>query len=333
MNSPVSANPADSGNLTHPQLHSLLPPFSEDSAAKFATSADLRPTFQLDGRLHDPMTDRYAFLQTDLQTPKLNRVHRHLWLAGLPRPARPLHRQRLLGRAIHLTEVPDEHLIWHENYILIKPIPEYLLSYHFWKAELCHDEALHRSARGLLLSYVWIVSSKSDFNIACETGILPSNTEWNAWRSFVRSMVGGDAQMLLQVDSRYWYGELRLSRLNSLYRVGAAGFSKHNLVFGYMSSSQRYTTFFERNFGWLLAVFVYLTVILSALQVALATNKFGHDARFQSLSYGAAVMSLGVVWTAVGVVLFVWLALFLFHLVSTIRYCKKVDNQRRQSSK
>jgi hypothetical protein len=320
--------------LDLPRPQPLLPPFSEDSTVEFATSANLPPFFQHDDGLQDPMADTYIFLQTDLRTPKLNRVHRYLWLAGLPQPARPLHRQRLLGRAIHLTEIPDEHLIWHDNYILIKPVPEYLLSYEFWKHELCHDESLHRSACGLLLSYVWIVRSRSDFNIACEIGVLPPDTEWSAWRLVVRSIVGSiGVQPLRQVDDRYRYGELRLSRLNSLYRVGAAGFSKRNLVVGYMSSSQRYTTFFERNFGWLLAVFVYLTVILSALQVALATDRFGHDLRLQSLAYILALMSLVVVWVAVVVVLGVWVGLFVFHLASTIQYCKKVDYQRQQLEK
>jgi hypothetical protein len=34
-----------------------------------------------------------------------------MWLAGLPRPAGPLHRQKLLQRQILITENPDEHLV------------------------------------------------------------------------------------------------------------------------------------------------------------------------------------------------------------------------------
>ncbi|KAH8749369.1 hypothetical protein F5883DRAFT_633601 [Diaporthe sp. PMI_573] len=315
--------------------HRLAPPFSKNNAIRSSTSqdADLPPVFRHGNRLNDPRRDVGAFLHTDLRTPKLNRVHQYLWLAGLPRPARPLHRQRLLGRAVYLTEVPDEHLVWHETYILIKPLPEYLLSYSFWEDEICRDEALYQSACGLLLSYVWLISTRSDLRIAHEVGVLAPDIRWEPWTTLVLDFLRCvDIHTLHQVDRRYAYSELRLSRLNSLYRFGAAGFSLDKLVYGYMSGSTRYTTFFAHNFGWLLVIFIYITVVLSAMQVALATNKLGQDARFQGFSYGAALMSLAFVLVVVAVVLAVWLALFWFHLVSTIQYCNKTDLQRRPAS-
>ncbi|KAM6514131.1 hypothetical protein FALCPG4_015291 [Fusarium falciforme] len=205
----------------------------------------------------------------------------------MPRPARPLHRQRLLLRTIHLTECADEHLAWHETCVFIKPIPEYLIDYEFWEQELCADEALHRSACGLLLSYAWLVCYKSDLRIAGEAGLLPVNIDWNAW------------------TTRYGYSELRLSRLKTLYRFGAASFSLRNVVYGFMSGSTRYTTFFERNFGWILAVFVYMSVVLSAMQVALATERFGDDIPFQQFSYGMALLSMAFVLAAVAFMLLV----------------------------
>jgi glycerol-3-phosphate acyltransferase PlsY len=98
-----------------------------------------------------------------------------------------------------------------------------------------------------------------------------------------------------------------------------------------MSGSHRYTTFFERNFGWLLVIFVYITVILSAMQVALATE-IGHNDRFLGFCCGVALMSMAFVLFAVAVVLAVWLALFWFHLVSAIRYRNKRELQRRLAS-
>lgn len=268
-----------------------------------------------------------------MRTPKLNRVHQYLWLAGLPRPARPLHRQRLLGRTIRLTEVPDEHLVWHETYILVKPLPEYLLSYNFWEDELCNDETLYQSACGLLLSYVWLISTRSDLHIAHDVGVLAPDVQWEAWMMLVLDFLNCvDIHSLNQVDRRYAYSELRLSRLNSLYRLGAAGFSTNKLVYGYMSGSDRYTTFFERNFGWLLIIFIYITVVLSAMQVALATTSFGQNARFQGFSYGVALTAVGFVLMAVAVALSVWLALFWYHLLSTIQYCKRTDLQRQIAS-
>jgi hypothetical protein len=94
-----------------------------------------------------------AYLTLDLRTPGLNHIHIYLWLAGLPNAARPLHRQRLLERSILITEDPDEHLVWLEAPIFIKPLPDYLLDYEYWRDNLCTDEELCKSACGLLLSY------------------------------------------------------------------------------------------------------------------------------------------------------------------------------------
>ncbi|KAJ4218357.1 hypothetical protein NW757_014597 [Fusarium falciforme] len=105
----------------------------------------------------------------------------------MSRPARPLHRQRLLLRTIHLTECANEHLMWHKTYIFIKPIPKYLINYEFWEQELRADEALHKSACGLLLSYACY---KSDLHIAGEAGLLPANIDWNAWTMFMMDFTG-----------------------------------------------------------------------------------------------------------------------------------------------
>ncbi|KAM6506763.1 hypothetical protein FALCPG4_018592 [Fusarium falciforme] len=142
-----------------------------------------------------------------------------------------------------------------------------------------------------------------------------------------------DTSTLCQVDSRYGYSELRLSRLNTLYRFGAAGFSLRNVVYGFMSGSTRYTTFFKRNFGWILAVFVYMSVVLSGMQVALATERFGDDIRFQQFSYGMALLSMSFVFAAVSAMLLVWSTLFCFHLLSTAQHCKRVASQRRDRSR
>lgn len=108
------------------------PPFSNENALRSSAHAALPHNFRHNDQLLDPRKETCAYLKTDLQTPMLSKIHRLLWLAGLPRPARPLHRQRLLLRTIYLTESPDEHLVWHETCIFIKPLPEYLLDYEFW---------------------------------------------------------------------------------------------------------------------------------------------------------------------------------------------------------
>jgi hypothetical protein len=226
-------------------------------------------------------------------------------------------------RTIVLTECPDEHLVWHDTSIWIKPLPEYLLDYGFWEDHLCDDEVLYKSACGLLMSYTWLIYYKSDHRIAVEMGLLPHDMNYDTWTAFTINL-----NLAFQVSPRYEYGELRLSRLNSLYRFGAAGFSLWNVVFGFVSRSTHYTAFFQRNFGWILAVFGYFTVLLSAMQVALATEKLGGSAAFQEFSLCIAMLSLAFVLFTVAIILFVWAFMFWFHLLSTAQYVKKTRMQR-----
>lgn len=252
-----------------------------------------------------------------------------MWLAGLPRPARPLHRQKLLKREIILTESPDQHLVWHESRIFVKPIPDFLLSYDYWENELCTNEELYKCACGLLLSYAWLVCHKSDFGIAKETGLLSEEIPWTWWTAFVRDILGNiDTSTLHQVNKRYQYGELRLSRLNSLYRYTPSVFSVEHLVYGFMSSSTWYRAFFERNFAWLLAIFAYITVVLSAMQVGLATEKLQANVQFQGASYGFAITSMIALAVTFMVVLLVWMILIFYHFSSTIQYSRRVEKER-----
>ncbi|GAW20390.1 hypothetical protein ANO14919_098960 [Xylariales sp. No.14919] len=311
----------------------LVPPFSKANALRSSAHILFPHAFRQDSELCDPRKNVHAFLKNDLEPTRLNKINQHLWLAGLPRPARFLHRQRLLMRTILLTESPDEHLVWHDTDIWIKPIPEYLLSFEFWESEICDDEELYKSAYGLLLSYTWLISYSSDHRIAVDTGILPADIDYNAWTAFAVDLnKRSGLAASIPINERYDYGELRLSRLNHLYRLGAAGFSLWNVVFGFTSRSTRYPAFFQRNFGWVLAVFVYFTVLLSAVQVALAVESLGSNVGFQSFSRGIALFSLAFILVAVAIMLLVWSFLFWFHLMSTIQYLKKIKSQRMDAT-
>lgn len=57
-------------------------------------------------RLVDPARkeDLQTYLKGDLDVDGLNKVHKHLWLAGLPQCARPLFHQLVIDRKVILTE-------------------------------------------------------------------------------------------------------------------------------------------------------------------------------------------------------------------------------------
>ena len=264
-----------------------------------------------------------------MKTPRLNDIHQHLWLAGLPNAARPLHRQKLIGRSILITEDPDEHLVWFEAQIFIKPLPNFLLDYDYWNDNLCSDQELRESACGLLLSYVWLVRYKIDLDIAKESGLLSKNIKWPNWVEFLEAFLDNiNLDTLSNVNKRYKYGELRLSRLNAIYRFIPPVYSIKNFIRGYKTGSTWYNAFFERHFKWMLAVFAVLSVFLSALQVGLATRMLQDDGVFQSVSYGFALAAVVAVVASVAVVFFVWLGLFWYYLLSTRRYDKAVDRRR-----
>lgn len=308
----------------------LAPPFSRENAIRKTELCGplIKHTIVL-----NPNRDLSAHLGADLSTVRIDCVYQSLWLAGLSRPARPLHRQRLLQRAIDVTEDPNEHLVWYDHRILIKPLPEYLLDYDFWADELCRDNGLHASACGLLLSYSWLIVSPSDLRVAIEAGLLPQATTWNLWASLISDFLGRlDTRKLYQVDRRYHYGELRLSRLDSLYRLGFAGLSMRNMVLAFMPLPDRYNTFFKRNFSWIIVGFVYVTVILSAMQVALATEQFSRDARLQELSWGVAIMSLALVFAALVLMAGVWAFLFCYHLYFARSSCRQAERVRNRPS-
>ncbi|KAK2810988.1 hypothetical protein FQN50_002581 [Emmonsiellopsis sp. PD_5] len=296
----------------------LRPPFSQERSLLDPARVQQPATVRLDGQLLLSAQEPARYMDVELKTPKLDRIHRHLWLAGLPRPARPLHRQKLLDRTILVTEIPDEHLVWRESEIFIKPIPEFLLSYKLWEDRLCRDEELHQCACGFLLSYSWLVCYKSDFRIAKEVGLLPAEIEWEQWNRFV--------------SKRYRYGELRLSRLHSIYRFMPSTFSVDNFVRGYMSGSTWYRAFFKRNFAWLLALFVYVSVVLSAMQVGLATKQLEGNIHFHEVSYGFAVMSVVIVALSILVIFMLWAVLFWYHIYSTRQYSRNVEAKRAKEA-
>lgn len=194
--------------------------------------------------------DAYSFLQHDLNVSRLNRIHRWLWMVGLPGSPRPLHYQIMKKRALVLTEQMDLHLVWSPSRILIKPLPRYLLSPDFWQASLCPHPHLYRIALGFLLSWVALIEKESDFKIAMANGYLPDEMTWSAWLIIVGEVMLRPAPARTRlpqhhtigiivdnkklVNNRFLYGELRIGRLNMIYRFALGHFR------GYLSSCTTY---------------------------------------------------------------------------------------------
>ncbi|KAK7419114.1 hypothetical protein QQZ08_010984 [Neonectria magnoliae] len=97
---------------------------------------------------------------------------------------------------------------------------------------------------------IWFGMKHADLRITHDTGLLPDDIDFEAWTAFMADFKCHiNVHSLHQADPHYGYGELRLSRLNTLYRFSVAGFSLRDVVHGFMPWPTRYTNFFEQNFG------------------------------------------------------------------------------------
>ena len=311
-----------------PPFSKELGPFAETDPLKSYDPAGLvlPALVQLSGgKFIVPKHDLRRYLTSELDVSRLNRINHRLWLAGLPRGARPLHKQILLGRKVVVTEQADLHLVWSKSRIFIKPLPRFLLTHDTWLSHLCKDEGLFKSATGFLLSYAWLVCYRSDLRIAHDLGLLPPEITWEQWTTFLEDFLRHlDTSSASSINERYRFGELRLNRLNWIYRLSVYNLGFRGINRGYFRGPEWYTQFLHENFGWLLAVFGYLSIVLSAMQVGLVTDKLVENTIFQDASYGFSVLSITMPVIIVGAVFLASLFQIFFNVRATRRYNEEV---------
>lgn len=238
-------------------------------------------------------------------------------------PPRPLHHQRLLNREIVLTERLDLHLVWGRGRMFVKPLPRFLLEPRFWEEHLrcgppptdnrpCTCRGRRERALGFLLSYAALITHESDFYLAKQNYLLPPETQWQGWRAVVREVLD-TTHIYSLIDPRFHYGELRLSRLNKIYFLWKTPFRS------YMARWNQYRSFFDDNFALLASSTVYVAIVLTAMQVGQETELQGNSA-FQSATYGFTVFSILGPLVAVGLILMLFLYVFVGNWIATRRY-------------
>jgi succinate dehydrogenase/fumarate reductase cytochrome b subunit len=276
--------------------------------------------------------DIQGFVAVDLNVDRLNDIHGSLWRCGRPMNARGLHRQILENRSIVKTEQADLHLLYYDKILLLKPLPSYLLCQCAWDLYLNHDKKLHKLACGFLLSYIWLIRSPVDFKLAEEAHLLPSHLTWPKWKKLVvefLKVINPDS--LDQVNKRYHFGELRLGRINTIYRTNPKYFFKY-FVRGYLYNYNRYVVFFQRNVGWVLVVFVWFSLILSAMQVGTTVMDLTHNTAFNKASFGFVVFSIVMVAALLVFVGTIFVAVFLYNMVAAISHKNSAAKWRKKLS-
>lgn len=258
-----------------------------------------------------------TFMTSQLDVSRLTKINQYLWLAGLEIPARALHHQIAVGLRITITEQADLHLLRDETRIFIKPLPEFLLRHSVWQDYICGNRELHENASGFLLSYLWLICLKSDFKVAHDLGLLPDTVNWETWTQYAKCMVHTiDHVGYKGINIRYRRGELRLGRVTWIYRLCPITFSFRNFPHSYVYGYHTYASFLQANLAWLVSVFVYIALVLQAMQVGLSTKTLSESNVFQNASYGFTTFAIIAPLVVFCAVVFVMLALVL----ENIRY-------------
>jgi len=158
------------------------------------------------------------------------------------------------------------------------------------------------------------VQHESDYRVAVGIGLLPQGISWAQWSVFAAQV------RPTAVSKRYEYGELRLFRLNLIYR-----FCLGQWINGYHLLHTNFNSFFGRNFAWPLILFAYLTVVLNAMQVVLASGRQNGQTEGAFFGLGViVVMAIVGTFAAVAGFFIVLLCLNLMKALSSRERMKQI---------
>ncbi|TAQ83335.1 hypothetical protein B7494_g8342 [Chlorociboria aeruginascens] len=254
------------------------------------------PAYVREQAIHFRASTPSAFLPAEFNLGRLEVIEKHLWLAGRAMPARPIHAQKgALKRNIVLTEQLDMHILWQGKRIFLKPLPSHNCACACGgkgaqkPLSECSTARFRSIAIGFVLSWVSLIQYESDLSIAQKEDLLPNDLSWTFWHSFASQFMA--LQGSPGIHARWIYGELRLHRINWIYRL----LSRHhggNLLRGYSPEYREYRAFVENAFAYFLAVFGVLSIILDAFEVALGTDRYHASGTFQNVSGGFAIFAV-----------------------------------------
>jgi hypothetical protein len=181
------------------------------------------------------------------------------------------------------------------------------------------------------MSYIWLIATPLDLKMAHDQFMLPNCVTWTWWKAFVKDVVSNvDINTLSGVNKRYQFGTLRLDRINSIYR---SRFIYSHFIRGYWQSPAPYVPFFERSFSWVLIPFVFLSLILSAMQVGISLHPLENNHAFLQASYGIVLFAMISVFVLVSSVLTLYLIRFLFNVAVATRHARIEQARRKRASR
>lgn len=241
-------------------------------------------------------------LQASLQLDDLETMHKWLWYAGRKGNISPLHHQKVIRREIILTERAQLHLVWFGRTIYIQRLSDSLLDWTYFSEIVCGDSRIYQAATGFLLSYARLIEDPSDLDVAQSSGLINKSITWHSWQSFRADVLHNVATR--NVHDRFEYGELRLDRLNQIYRMKGLGLTYFNVY-------RDYSSYFGENYTTLIALFALVSVALSAMQVMVSVDGIPEGAI--TTSYRFAIATLIALAGSCAVLLALYVGLYVWN--------------------
>ncbi|CAP91133.1 Pc13g00640, partial [Penicillium rubens Wisconsin 54-1255] len=222
----------------------------------------------------------FDFIRREVWSEDLESISGRLWWMSKQDGSNisPLHRQRVKGRQIIVTEDPRLHLVWIDDRIFLKTLPQYIMSYVFWDTFLSDpskygaEVKLRMAALGYLRTYFYLIQHESDLRIAKDPALslVPKEVTWPQFCQFTACFHNITDH---EVSERYHYGEIRLTRLN-YYAPVLLGKGHYQRV------NHQYRAYFARIQGPVISAFAFFSILLNCMQVSLAAS--ASDERYSS---------------------------------------------------
>lgn len=190
---------------------------------------------------------------------------------------------------------------------------------------ICLQHQLYDCAYGFLSSYAALIQYESDFRIAQSVFLLPETVTWTIWRELVRQILDEKNRKHLP-NKRFFFGELRLNRLNMIYRIRLGNLRGYRLVY------QTYGSFFVDNLAPIVSIVTYVVVVLTAMQVGLGTDRLGRNDIFQGASYGFTIFSILFPPFFIAMAFCWFFTVFVSNIFATLSFKKRLTHTHRSLS-
>lgn len=267
-----------------------------------------------------------AFLDEELNIDQADSIQQYLWLAGHSFASiRPLHRNVVIQREIVVCEQALLHLVTRDNVIFIKPIPHCMLQHDFYQEHVISRTVatkIRQRVPAFLATYLRLIRHQSDFAIAANLALIPPSATWEQWLAFRAELDAAftdSSGKMMRFEGRYSYGELRLGRLNAIMHLFKG------LPRGYVTLERQYSTYFAQFFSLIIIITVaYISIGLSAFQVALASPLATHELSLAGFWF--SIVSLSILLAGVALPL-LWFVVLLVNN-ATFAFCLRSRKQR-----